>query len=156
MLRATKGVVGVVGRIMLCAVFVAAAVGYTAPNASNVAQSIAASGTLAPKWILVGGIVLLVIGSLSVVMGYRARLGASLLLTLLVLATYHFHGFTFWTLVNAARPAGADLPLRDEPVDDGGHALHHRQWAGTNEPRRQTTVSRCRPVSFGEALGGEQ
>ena len=101
MLRATKGVVGVVGRIMLCAVFLAAAVGYTAPNASNVAQSIAASGTFAPKWALVGGIVLLVIGSLSVVMGYRARLGALLLLTLLVLATYHFHGFTFWTLVNA-------------------------------------------------------
>lgn len=101
MLQATKGVVGVLGRIMLCAVFLAAAAGYTIPDANNVAQSVAARGTLAPKWVLAGGIGLLLVGSLSVILGYRARIGALLLLTFLVAATYYFHGFTFWTLVNA-------------------------------------------------------
>ena len=42
---------------------------------------------------LVGAIVFLIAGSLSVILGYKARIGASLLLVFLILATYYFHDF---------------------------------------------------------------
>ena len=45
---------------------------------------------------LVGAIVFLIAGSVSVILGYRARIGAALLLVFLVLATYFYHDF--WTL----------------------------------------------------------
>jgi putative oxidoreductase len=86
---------------MLCAVFLAAALGYTVPNAQNMAHSLAAKWAVAPTWAIAGGFVLLVAGSLSVVLGYKARLGALALLLFLVLATFYFHGITLWTLVNA-------------------------------------------------------
>jgi putative oxidoreductase len=47
----------------------------------------------------IGAITLLVVGILSVVVGYKARLGATALLAFLVSAT--FHGFTFWSIVNS-------------------------------------------------------
>lgn len=101
MLKSLKGIVGALGRVLLCALFLAAAAGYAFPGVMNMAQSVVAQAAPTPKWAIIGGVVLLLVGSLSVVVGYRPRLGASLLLGLLVLATYHFHGFTFWTLVNA-------------------------------------------------------
>ncbi len=103
MRKSTKivvGVLGVVGRILLCTVFLAAGVGYTAPDIQSLAQTIAAKATVAPMWVLIGAIVVLAVGSVSVVVGYKARFGALALLVFLVLATYLFHGFTFWNVVN--------------------------------------------------------
>ena len=94
------GAVGVLGRILICTVFLAASLGYTAPDANNLAQTIAVKTTVAPAWVLVGAILLLVLGSFSVVVGYKARFGAAALLMFLVLTTYCFHGFTFWNVVN--------------------------------------------------------
>ena len=45
--------------------------------------------------------VFLLAGSLSVIVGYKARVGASLLLTFLVLASYYFH--PFWKLEGQAQ-----------------------------------------------------
>ena len=81
--------------------FVAALTGYAAPNVHNVASLLAAKGLVAPTWALVGGVLLLAIGSLSIIVGYKPRLGASLLLAFLLLTTFYFHGFGFWTVVNA-------------------------------------------------------
>ena len=97
--EALIGIVSVLGRILLCAVFVAALTGYAAPNVHNVASLLAARGLVAPTWALVGGVLLLVIGSLSIIVGYKPRLGASLLLAFLLLTTFYFHGFGFWTVV---------------------------------------------------------
>lgn len=94
------GVVGVLGRILICTVFLAAALGYTAPDADRLAQAIAARTAVAPVWVLAGAMGLLLAGSLSVVVGYKARWGASALLALLVLTTYCFHGFTLWNVVS--------------------------------------------------------
>ena len=55
---------------------------------------------MAPTWVSIGAIALPVVGSLSVVVGYKARLGALALLSFLALTTYLFHGFTFWNVVN--------------------------------------------------------
>jgi putative oxidoreductase len=99
--KAAAGIVSVMGRIMLCAVFLAAALGYTAPDAQNLAQAVAAKGTIAPAWVLVGTMALLVAGSLSVVVGYKARFGALALLVFLALTTWYFHRFTFWNVVSS-------------------------------------------------------
>src|SRR5262249_28685459 len=56
-------------------------------------------GVPAPQLLLVGAIVFLLIGSVSVIVGYQARFGAALLAVFLVLATYYFHNF--WTIEDA-------------------------------------------------------
>jgi putative oxidoreductase len=99
-MRIVVGMLGVLGRILLCTVFLAAAVGYTAPDVHSLAEAVAAKAAVAPTWILIGALVVLAVGSLSVVVGYKARFGALALLAFLVLATYLFHGFTFWNVVN--------------------------------------------------------
>lgn len=91
-----RGIVTVAGRVMLCTIFFMAAVGNKIPHFSGVAQVMGQVGIPAPELMLVGAIVFLIAGSVSVVLGYHARLGASLLLIFLILATYFFHNF--WTL----------------------------------------------------------
>jgi uncharacterized membrane protein YraQ (UPF0718 family) len=58
-LQATKGVLGVAGRVMLCGVFISAALGYAVPSVQNVAENVGSTGLLGGKWALVGGIALL-------------------------------------------------------------------------------------------------
>jgi putative oxidoreductase len=93
--RFVQGIVAVLGRILLCTIFLLSAVGNKIPNFSAVAGVMAKEGVPAPQFMLVGAIIFLIAGSLSVVIGYKARFGAGLLLVFLVLATYFFHDF--WT-----------------------------------------------------------
>jgi putative oxidoreductase len=87
-----------VARVFLCAIFFMAAVGNKIPNFSVVAHVMESKGIPAPQLMLVGAIVFLIAGSLSVIAGYQARIGAALLLVFLVLATYYFHDF--WALTD--------------------------------------------------------
>src|SRR5206468_7863935 len=101
MLQALRGPLTVMGRLLLCAIFVLAAVGNKIPHFSEVAKVMESAGVPAPQLLLVGAIAFLVVGSLSVLVGYKARLGAALLLTFLVLASYYFH--PFWKLEGQAQ-----------------------------------------------------
>ena len=94
--RTLQGIVAVLGRILLCTIFLLSAVGNKIPNFQAVAGYMAKEGVPAPQVMLAGAIVFLIAGSLSIILGYRARIGAALLLAFLVLATYFFHDF--WTL----------------------------------------------------------
>ena len=67
--------------------------GYKIPNFNGAAQLMASQGIPAPRLMLVGAIVFLIVGSLSLIVGYRARFGAVLILVFLVLASYYFHNF---------------------------------------------------------------
>lgn len=96
MTRTVQGVVAVLGRVLLCAIFLMSALGNKIPNFGGVAGFMASEGVPAPQLMLVGAIVFLIAGSLSVIAGFKARIGAALLLVFLVLATYFFHDF--WTL----------------------------------------------------------
>jgi putative oxidoreductase len=96
MFQALRGPLTVVGRLMLCTIFFLAAVGNKIPHFSDTAKVMESAGVPAPQLLLVGAIVFLIAGSLSVIAGYKARIGAALLLTFLVLATYYFHAF--WKL----------------------------------------------------------
>lgn len=94
--RALQGTVAVLGRVLLCTIFLLSALGNKIPNFRAVAGFMAKEGVPAPQFLLAGAIAFLVAGSLSIILGYRARIGAGLLLAFLVLATYYFHDF--WTV----------------------------------------------------------
>ncbi len=96
-----QGLLSVVGRVFLALIFVMSAVGNKIPNFSAVASYMASEGVPASQVLLAGAIVFLIAGGLSMVLGFRARLGAALLLVFLVLATYFFHDF--WTMDGQAR-----------------------------------------------------
>lgn len=91
----------ILGRVMIAGIFLMSAVGNKIPNFTDVTQYMAAEGIPLPQLMLVGAIAVLIAGSLSVITGYRTRIGAALLLIFLVLATYFFHDF--WTFEGEAR-----------------------------------------------------
>ena len=88
-----QGVMSVIGRLMLVTVFLMSALGNKIPMFSSVVQYMQSEGVPAPQIMLAGAIVFLIAGSLSVLLGFKARIGAGLLLVFLVLATYFFHDF---------------------------------------------------------------
>jgi putative oxidoreductase len=90
-----QGVATVVGRILIATIFLSSALGNKIPQFSDVAGFMAAEGVPLPRLMLAGAIVFLIAGSLSIILGYKARLGAALLLVFLLLATWFFHDF--WT-----------------------------------------------------------
>ena len=93
------GVFGVLGRVLICTVFMAAAFGYTAPDVQSFAQTIASKAAVTPTWAFVAAVAMLVAAILSVVVGYKARLGAAALLVFMVLATSR--GFAVWSMVSS-------------------------------------------------------
>jgi putative oxidoreductase len=101
MVGAIQGPLAFFGRLLLGTIFFMAAVGNKIPHFSDVAKIMESAGVPAPQFLLVGAIVFLIAGSLSVIVGYKARIGAGLLLTFLVLATYYFH--PFWKLEGQAQ-----------------------------------------------------
>lgn len=94
-------ILSLLGRIMIAGIFLMSAVGNKIPNFSGVTQYMAAEGVPMPKVMLAGAIAFLIAGSLSIITGYYARIGAGLLLIFLILATYFFHDF--WTFEGDAR-----------------------------------------------------
>lgn len=101
MSKSFAGPLTVLGRLLLGTIFFMAAVGNKIPHFSDVAKVMDSVGIPAPQLMLVGAIVFLLAGSLSVIAGYHARIGAILLLTFLVLASYYFH--PFWKLEGQAQ-----------------------------------------------------
>jgi putative oxidoreductase len=99
MLKLVQGIVTLIGRMSVATVFLMSAVGNKIPNFSNVAGYMASEDVPFSKVMLAGAIVFLIAGSLSIIVGFKARIGAVLLLVFLVLATYFFHDF--WTLEDA-------------------------------------------------------
>ena len=79
-----RGTMTVIGRIMLSLVFLMSAIGNKIPNFSQVAKYMSTEGVAASQLMLVGAIVFLIAGSLSVIVGYKARIGATLLLVFLL------------------------------------------------------------------------
>src|SRR6266436_8289963 len=101
MFQVLRGPLAVLGRLLLCTIFLLAAVGNKIPHFSDVAKVMESAGVPAPQLLLVGAIAFLLVGSVSVIVGYKARIGAALLLTFLVLASYYFH--PFWKLDGQAQ-----------------------------------------------------
>jgi putative oxidoreductase len=98
-----QGFLSLVARLMITAIFLSSAVLNKIPQFNNVAEMMAGKGVPQPKILLAGAIAFLILGSLSLILGFRARLGALLLLVFLAAATYYFHAF--WKL-----PAEEQMP----------------------------------------------
>ena len=93
------GLISLVGRVLLSAIFLMSALGNKIPKFNGVVDYMKAEGVPAPQILLAGAIVFLIVGSFSLIVGYKARFGAFLLLVFLILATYWFHDF--WTFEEA-------------------------------------------------------
>jgi putative oxidoreductase len=101
MFEPLRGPLTLVGRVLLTAIFLMAAVGNKIPHFQDVVKVMESAGVPAPQVLLVGAIVFLIAGSLSVILGFQARIGAALLFIFLVLASYYFH--PFWKLEGQAQ-----------------------------------------------------
>jgi putative oxidoreductase len=91
--KSLSGFANVVGRSMIATIFLLSAVGNKIPNFNSVAGYMASEGVPFPQFMLAGAIAFLIVGSVSIILGFHARLGSGLLLVFLVLATYFFHDF---------------------------------------------------------------
>lgn len=131
-----------IGRLFIGTIFLMSAIGNKIPKFSFVVGYMESKGVPLANVMLIGAIIFLIAGSLSVILGYKTRIGATLLLVFLILATYFFHDF--WNLQGDARQnemiqfmknlsmAGAMLFL----IGNGGGAwsLDDRQFAATHRP----------------------
>ena len=88
-----KNIASVAARVMITLIFFMSAVGNKIPKFSQVTQAMAAEGVPIPQVSLLGAILFLLVGSASIIVGYRTEIGAALLLVFLVLATFFFHDF---------------------------------------------------------------
>jgi putative oxidoreductase len=87
----------VLARLFIVLIFLMSAVGNKIPNFAGVVKYMESEGVPSPAILLAGGIVFLIAGSVSVLLGFKARIGAVLLGVFLVLATYFFHDFWNFT-----------------------------------------------------------
>ena len=82
-----------IGRVLLASVFLVSAVSSKIPDFQHVVERMKTVGIPLPSVMLVGAILFLLLGSLSVAVGFKARIGATLLLIFTLLGTYYFHAF---------------------------------------------------------------
>lgn len=94
-MHAIQGLVSLVGRLMIVGIFLASGI-MKIPQFNGIVEIMVTKGIQQPQVMLVGAIAFLIIGSVSIIIGYHARLGALLLLVFLAAATYYFHAF--WKL----------------------------------------------------------
>jgi len=83
----------ILGRVCLASVFVFSVFANKIPHYGDVLRKMAEVGMPFPALLLPGAIALLVLGSLSLILGYKARTGALLLVVFMLPATYYFHAF---------------------------------------------------------------
>ena len=88
-----RGLLALAGRALIVGIFLVSVVFNKIPNYSAVAQSMASEGVPAPTILLGLAMACMVIGSISVLTGFKTRIGALLLLVFLLAATYYFHDF---------------------------------------------------------------
>lgn len=95
-MQAVRGFLSLLARLMIVAIFLMSAVAGKIMNFNGTVERMAAEGVPSPTILLGGAIAFLLLGGLSIVLGFWGRFGALLLLIFLVAATYYFHDF--WKL----------------------------------------------------------
>ena len=80
----------VLGRILICAIFLASAFGKVT-DFDGTREMMVSKGVPQANWMLMGAIVFEVVGGLCVLLGFKAKSGAFLLLVFLALTTFYFH-----------------------------------------------------------------
>src|ERR1700730_4962266 len=88
-----RGLLALAGRLLIVAIFLMSAVANKILHFHDVLAVMKAHNVPYPEFLLPGAIIFLIVGGLCVLLGYKARFGALLLLVFLVLAAYYFHNF---------------------------------------------------------------
>lgn len=88
-----QALISIVARVALSAIFLMAALVNKIPNFQEVVTRMEEQGVPFPQIALVGAIAFLLVGGVSLVIGYKARFGSLLLVIFLALAAYYFHDF---------------------------------------------------------------
>ena len=87
-----NGAIDLFGRLALSAIFVLSAI-HKIFDFDATAKLMASKGIPEARSLCMAAIACLLLGSLSVILGYKTRFGALLLLIFLAAATYYFHDF---------------------------------------------------------------
>ena len=145
-----QGILNLFGRIFLCLIFFMSAIGNKIPKFNNVAEYMESEGVPSPRLMLAGAIAFLLLGSASVMVGFKARIGAALLLTFLLLATYFFHDF--WSIDDAQEKETQMIAFMKNLALMGAMLIVMARGAGADGRRLQRQVtanppSSCRPES---------
>ena len=98
MAHAAQGMMALLARLMMVAVFLASTLGSKVPRFTETAMMMQSQGIPNPRLMLFGAIGLILIGSLSLAAGAWTRMGAGFLAIFLAAATFYFHDF--WTFAN--------------------------------------------------------
>jgi putative oxidoreductase len=88
-----QGALSLLGRLFLVTIFVMSAAGNKIPKFGEVVGYMEGAGVPQPELALRLAIAFLLVGGVTVLVGWQARFGAFLLAVFLVLATYYFHAF---------------------------------------------------------------
>jgi putative oxidoreductase len=94
-----SAILNILGRFFFVLIFLMSAIGNKIPNYGGTVKYMESEGVPAPMILLAGAIVFLIAGGLSILVGFKAKIGATLLLIFLILANYWFHDF--WTFDDA-------------------------------------------------------
>lgn len=94
MLDRLQSTVAMLARVLLCLIFLNSAYGKIT-NWGGTAAYMEARGMPAPQMGLPVAVVAEILGALALLVGFRARLGAVVLIAFLIPATLYFHNF--WT-----------------------------------------------------------
>ena len=134
-----NSVASILGRIMLATIFLMSAIGNKIPKFNDVAGYMASEGVPIPKVMLAGAIVFLLAGSVSLILGFKARIGATLLLIFLVLATYYFHDF--WTVEDAMQKQNEMIQFMKNMALAGAMLIVAANGAGPGSVDSRSTTS---------------
>lgn len=91
MLKSYEAPLAILGRLLLAAIFAISPLANLIPNFGNVAETMRNAGVPSAQLFLIAAIVFLLVGSASLIAGYKTKYGALLLLLFLIPATYYFH-----------------------------------------------------------------
>jgi putative oxidoreductase len=88
-----RGVFSLLGRLVLCSIFLSSAVMEHIPKYQETLGAMEKQHVPYPQILLPGALVFMIAGSVSVIVGFKARFGALLLLIFLGMAAFYFHNF---------------------------------------------------------------
>lgn len=88
----TQGMAALIGRICFSTIFIVAGYHKLAAYSATVAV-MTSKGIPMAEWLIVGAIILELGGGILVLLGYKARLGALMLLLFIIPVSYYFHSF---------------------------------------------------------------
>jgi putative oxidoreductase len=98
-----KALISFLGRALLAAIFLASAITSHIPKFAEIVTQLEAKQVPQPQIAHIVAVACMLIGGVSVLIGFKARIGALLLILFLGAATYYYHDFWRFAADDPAR-----------------------------------------------------